>query len=603
MPDENDTAGWEESPEELSTDPLGIIGWDIGGKYKVRKYIGGGGFGEVYEGYNLNLSEQKLVFKFFKKVQSRGKFAKEAKILCMLDHPNISRVIDFLPEEGALVVAYIDGRDGAEVLKKSGEISEELFLKVARAMTSAVAYAHGKKIAHRDIKPANIMFDKSDNVYLIDFGIAKEIGGDATKTSYQALTPLFAAPERQSGETSYNPFLSDVYEMGVTLFNFATNNLPYRNPANPNPTEWGGKAADKFSPQLRKILMKATHPDPTQRYQSASDMAHEFDLLKSAYGGSGKKRSYVPYIALLALIIAGVIERDRIVGLYHNFFGSRQTQTTRIESPVDTTVTIATGIVSDSSGLAGDSLRSVDSLTLDSLTLAGYTSDSLKMDTAFVPGISTLPLDSTSVGGTTTGALVVKPDTTKTTPKPKPTNTKMSLTIKPEGVSSVLINDKEGSPDSAFVVKADVWNKIEVIHPDFPIYKKMVKPKGARQNFTIDMDEAFAINDTVSLQIALTPPSSDHMVDLAFNGKGKILSSFPSMDVIKLKGRWKLKAEIIDVSGKGGQPKIDSVVVFPYGDADIREVLKKTEGIIKLGTETGSNMESVPMLIYWSERN
>ena len=184
-------------PDNSALDPLGLIGWDIAGKYKVTSYLGGGGFGEVYHGFNINLPEQKLVLKFFKRVAAREQFAREAKILCRLDHPNICRVIDFLSEEGALVVASIDGKDGGMILKKSGKLSEELFLKVARTMTDALAYAHDRQIAHRDIKPANIMIDANERIYLIDFGIAKEVSGGATSTGYQALTPMFAAPERQ----------------------------------------------------------------------------------------------------------------------------------------------------------------------------------------------------------------------------------------------------------------------------------------------------------------------------------------------------------------------------------------------------------------------
>ncbi|UCD18129.1 MAG: serine/threonine protein kinase, partial [Candidatus Zixiibacteriota bacterium] len=275
MPVDNDELNNGTQPGQTN-DPLGIKGWKIGGKYKVSSHIGGGGFGEVYEGYNVNLPEQRLVIKFFKRVQSRDKFAKEAKILCLLDHPNICRVIDFLPEEGALVVPYIDGKDGAKILRESGPLPEELYLRLARDLSSALAFAHRQKVAHRDIKPGNILVDKNNHIYLIDFGIAKEVGDAATRTAYQALTPQFAAPERQTGDAQYDPFLSDIYELGITLFNFATNNMPYRNPANPNIREWGGIGSEALSPELLRILRKATNPDPSARYQSADEMAEDF---------------------------------------------------------------------------------------------------------------------------------------------------------------------------------------------------------------------------------------------------------------------------------------------------------------------------------------
>ena len=183
MSDKMDNSNPEGTQRDETGDPLGIIGWIIGSKYKIRSHIGGGGFGEVYEGFNVNLPDQRLVVKFFKRVQSRDKFVKEAKILCLLDHANILRIIDFLPDEGALIVPFIDGIDGAGMLKRSGPLSEGLYLKVARTMTDALAYAHEHKIAHRDIKPGNILIDKNENTYLIDFGIAKEIKDSATKTA------------------------------------------------------------------------------------------------------------------------------------------------------------------------------------------------------------------------------------------------------------------------------------------------------------------------------------------------------------------------------------------------------------------------------------
>jgi len=138
-------------------DPQTLIGWEVADKYKILRHLGGGGFGEVYEAFNVNLIVQRVVVKFLKQVRSRDRFEKEAKILCQLDHPNICRIIDFLPDESALVMQFIDGRDFDVILEETGPPTEEIILKVARSVCAATAYAHTRRIAHRDIKPKNIM--------------------------------------------------------------------------------------------------------------------------------------------------------------------------------------------------------------------------------------------------------------------------------------------------------------------------------------------------------------------------------------------------------------------------------------------------------------
>lgn len=609
MPEEHDTLGWEETSDGGGPDPLGIIGWEVGGKYKIRAYLGGGGFGEVYEGYNKNLPEQKLVLKFFKRVQSRSKFAKEAKILCLLDHPNISKVIDFLPEEGALVVAHISGRDGGQVLKKSGQLSEDLFLKVARAISSSVAYAHEKKIAHRDLKPGNIMFDDNNRIYLIDFGIAKEIGGDATKTAHQALTPLFAAPERQTGETSYNPFLSDIYELGVTLFNLATDNLPYRNPANPNMAEWGGMASDKFSPELRRILMRATNPDPTKRYQTASELTKEFESLKQAYGGEKKRRGYLLYIAVLAVLVAaGYFGRYKITEIWQNQFSGEEEI---IEPRASTEFSETTSEETDQDALiaTADTVMTESVTTIDSQTIS-FQPDNIipeEKESKFPAEKIIPPADTGELKAEKTTAAVVKPpelttsEDTAVKPKPAPSMTKLIFEVSPKGKVKVAIDGIDGSPDSSFNVKSGRHN-VSIVHPDFPVYKKTANIAGKTKKLSYDLSEIFNAADSVSLQVGLIPPSNDLMIQLTLNGRGNTLSKFPAWDIKRLKGEWQIEAKIYDVGENPGKPKIDSIVVNPYESGSARGVIKGTRGTLALGYKHEEKIESLPMLIFWSKQ-
>ena len=633
MTDDQKQNGSDTNPGGGS-DPLGIIGWEVAGKYIMKSYIGGGGFGEVYEGYNKNLPEQKLVFKFFKRVQSRDKFAKEAKILCMLDHPNISRVIDYLPDEGAVVVSFIDGKDGSSILKSTGALDEARFLKVARAMTDAIAFAHDKRIAHRDIKPGNIMFDKSGHVYLIDFGIAKEMGGDATKTAYVALTPLFAAPERQAGDQDYNPFLSDIYEMGVTLFNFATNDLPYRNPANPNIREWGGMASEKLSPEVRRILMKATHPNPKERYQSSREMCNEFKSIKQVYGGQ-KKKSVLPYLAaiIVLLAVAAYFGRNQITDFYHQITAKNEQagKTGRIKEEIE--------------GILGEKDTLISSTEPDSAAVA--VADEAKEQTRLTEEETASP----ETGQEETKPVVKKEETKPPEPEPKIIETKkevkeeaaekkpepvekkeetavtkvepekpvgepkieetkkeppppsefaLTFDITPEGTEMITLDGREGAVDSTYMLKPGSYN-IAIIHHEFPIYKNRVRIADSDLKVSYDLGKEMASLDSVSLQISLNPPSDQHIIELSFNGRRHTLLEFPIWGMAKPKGEWLLQAGIFGISDdEQKKPKIDSIVVFPYGGGT-HAVVKGAKGRLILGSVNSEPGETIPLLIFWSE--
>ncbi len=595
MPDKyDDTAPLDNTEPEANFDPLGIMGWTIGGKYKIHSHLGGGGFGEVYEAYNENLPEQRLVIKFFKRVQAREKFAKEAKILCMLDHPNICRVIDYLPDEGAVVVAFIDGHDGGVILKKTGALPEELFIKAARGITSAIAYAHEKKIAHRDLKPGNIIIDKNENVFLIDFGIAKEMGTEATKTAYTALTPMFAAPERQSGEKGYNPFISDIYETGITLFNLATNSLPYRNPTNPLVEEWGGVAAKRLSPELTRILKKATHPDPARRYKSAAEMAEDFKNLKVAFGGSRRRTRLPIMIGLAVILIAAGAYFGR--GYLSGFMATSSTpeKTTEITpQPVineSTTPAQPPQEEGNISGVADPNQKQTD-------TAATAAAQILPSQPQTIPGSASVE-DKPAVKEAEQD--VVKAPEPKPLPPPPPAKSELYLAVIPSDSVSLKVAGKVRKPGQRFDIDPGKY-EVAVVQPEFPIYRGTIEAVKGKSDIVLDLAKLSPAADTIEMQIALIPPTENHILELSRNGRRQTIYNFPYFGLSQITGEWDFALNIKPIgAAQGTTPKIDSCVIFPFNPA-LRHVIRGSAGTIKVAAPSSGGASVARMLIYWSQ--
>ena len=594
MSDESKTTQWDDSSDDRPLDPLGVIGWVIGGKYKVRSYIGGGGFGEVYDGFNVNLVEQKLVVKFFKKVQERDKFDKEAKILCLLDHPNICRVIDYLPEEGALVVAFIDGKDGKGILGDSGPLPSDMLLKVGRTMTSALAYAHGKKIAHRDIKPDNIIIDKNGHVYLIDFGIAKVMREDATKTAYQALTPMFAAPERQGGDANYNPFLSDIYETGVTLFNFATNEMPYRNPANPDIDEWGGPKAKNLSPHMKHVLRKATHPDPSKRYKSIEEMGNDLKGVKQVYGGKSNKSLWIA-AALVVLVAGGAfITRDRWLPTVQSAIDSNE-----VTEMISENKDIIPGgeTVQDSTISEGTVVADIDSSTTEKAT-EPVEEQNIKDDKPDLDKEQAIIVETPKV---VTIQEESKPEPEPEPPKPPPLPT-LVINVVPDYNVAILVDGVEKSINKKFNTKKGTHD-VTIIHPDFPILTDQVETNVDR-SLRYNLKDEFYLRDTIKFTIGAIPSElDDALLEVLFNGYGNKYSSenVPVFDLQKLSGKWQVRFNILNAQGRSYPgAKVDSAVTFPFGGGP-HEKIKNGRSTIDFGTAKWQNVEPVTILVYWSK--
>jgi serine/threonine protein kinase/tetratricopeptide (TPR) repeat protein len=207
------------------------------GPYRLLEPIGRGGMGIVYRASRSDRTFEKTVaIKLVKRGMDTEeivrRFEKERRILAGLDHPNIARVLDGgTTEDGLpyLVMEYVDGLpilEFCDARRLSTADRLRLFLEVC----SAVQFAHRHLVVHRDLKPSNILVDAASRPRLLDFGIAKILAPDdasgQTATGVRPMTPRYSSPEQIRGEPIHTS--SDVYSLGVLLYELLSGRSPYR---------------------------------------------------------------------------------------------------------------------------------------------------------------------------------------------------------------------------------------------------------------------------------------------------------------------------------------------------------------------------------------
>jgi eukaryotic-like serine/threonine-protein kinase len=220
-----------------------VVGKMIGkriSQYRIVEQVGVGGMGEVYRAVRADDQYQKQVaIKLVRAGEDSGfvisRFKNERQILASLDHPNIARLHDGgATDEGVpyFVMELVEGQP-IDMYCDTHKLGIPARLKLFLQVCSALQYAHQRQIIHRDIKPANILVTAQGVPKLLDFGIAKildsgvgaEVGGK-TQTMFRAFTPEYASPEQIKAEPISTA--SDVYSLGVLLYELLTGHRPYR---------------------------------------------------------------------------------------------------------------------------------------------------------------------------------------------------------------------------------------------------------------------------------------------------------------------------------------------------------------------------------------
>jgi len=214
-------------------------------RYRIVALLGRGGMGEVYRAEDLKLGNV-VALKFLpaslqEDAAALAGFHAEVRNARQVSHPNVCRVYDIGEVNGQhfLTMEYIDGEDLASLLRRIGRLPGDKALETAHQICAGLAAAHDCGLLHRDLKPANIMLDGRGRVRITDFGLALS-SDDALGRSETAGTPAYMAPEQiAKGEASVR---SDVYSLGLVLYELFTGRLPYQATT---PIEW--RRASKMS--------------------------------------------------------------------------------------------------------------------------------------------------------------------------------------------------------------------------------------------------------------------------------------------------------------------------------------------------------------------
>ena len=270
------------------------------GRYRIGRAIGRGGMAIVYLAHDTQLDrEVALKIPFFTEQNSDEtirRFYREARAAATIRHPGVCPIYDVGDENGRhyIAMAWIEGRSLSEMLQSDGPMNPELAVTIIRKVAIGLQAAHDCGVVHRDLKPSNIMIDVDGEPILTDFGLARRRGSDdvaVTQVGYFLGTPAYMSPEQVTGDNRQIGFTSDVYSLGVLMYELLTGRRPFDGDVtqvmtdvltkNPRPP---CELKPSIDAELSGICMKAMHKDSSKRYESAAEFAN----VLSAYPGEGR---------------------------------------------------------------------------------------------------------------------------------------------------------------------------------------------------------------------------------------------------------------------------------------------------------------------------
>jgi serine/threonine protein kinase len=223
------------APPPLDLADAGLSGQALGG-FEIHSRLGRGAMGTVFRATQRSLGRVVALKVLDPAVASRpelaARFRLEARAAVLLDHPHVVQPIDFGEDRGILFFAMelMEGGSAAARLVRGARFSEREALDVGIAIARALAYAQERGVVHRDVKPDNILFSRHGIAKLADLGIAIERARDeaVTETGVAMGTPEYMSPEQARGQRERLDVRSDIYSLGVTLFEMLAGERPFK---------------------------------------------------------------------------------------------------------------------------------------------------------------------------------------------------------------------------------------------------------------------------------------------------------------------------------------------------------------------------------------
>ncbi|PYP35266.1 MAG: hypothetical protein DMD46_13410 [Gemmatimonadetes bacterium] len=337
-----------------------LVGQVVADRYHVMKKLGEGGMGQVYLAEHVKMGRRSAIKVLNPSMvhdpDAVARFNREAANASRISHPNICAIYDFGETPDGLIylaMEFVEGEPLTDVLAREGALPVTRAADICVQVAAALQAAHDLGIVHRDLKPDNVMLtrgrDGTDGVKVVDFGIAKAVGGGGagssqkvTKTGLVIGTPEFMSPEQLAGDVLDGR--SDIYSLALVFFNMLTGTLPF--PADSAQEAMVKRLTDEpaaladvrpdrsFPPGLQEVLDTALARSPLDRYQSAAKFAHDVAAVVGLRASAGapvpstwadeetelvepvrrRRRSRLPLIAAGVVVALGAAGAAAMIG-------------------------------------------------------------------------------------------------------------------------------------------------------------------------------------------------------------------------------------------------------------------------------------------------
>jgi serine/threonine-protein kinase len=248
------------------------------GKYKILSTIGSGGFGTVYLAEDTWIDKKVALKVPHKQGVDFGELLREPRLLASLNHPNIVTIMTAEKQENIffIVMEFVPGETLETIIARDGALELSRALDYTCQICNAVDHAHRHGVLHRDLRPANVLVAESGLLKVADFGTSRFLEIAAHGTTVIG-SPPYMAPEQFHGKAV---FASDIYSLGITMYQMMTGVLPYDTPS-PADIDRLMRGELVSAPRLKNpkipkavsdVVVKALAPDIHARYQRASDL-------------------------------------------------------------------------------------------------------------------------------------------------------------------------------------------------------------------------------------------------------------------------------------------------------------------------------------------